>query len=90
RRTAYIDVDTIRYHLPEGVYPEFLPEDINVKNRFGEYEVRYKIDQGSLVYIRRVKMQEGRFPASSYQELVDFYRNMSKADNTKLVFMSKT
>lgn len=90
RRTAYIDVDTIRYHLPEGVYPEFLPDDVNIKNQFGEYEVQYKVDQGSLVYMRRVKMLKGKFPASSYQELVDFYRNISRADNTKLVFLSKT
>lgn len=90
RKTAYTDLDTIRYHLPEGIYPEFLPEDVSIKSRFGEYEARFKVDQGSLVYIRRVKMQKGIFPASSYQELMDFYRNISKADNTKMVFMNKT
>lgn len=89
-RTAYIDLDTIRYHLPEGIYPEFLPEPTKVKSRFGEYESTFTVDQGSLLYIRRVRMNKGEYPAETYKELTEFYRNINKADNTKLVFMSKT
>lgn len=89
-RTAYTDLDTIRYHLPEGIYPEFLPEPAKVKSRFGEYESSFTVDQGSLLYIRRVRMNRGEYPAETYKELTDFYRNINKADNTKLVFMSKT
>lgn len=90
QKMAYIDSDTIRYHLPEGIYPEFLPDDVKIKNRFGEYEASFKVEQGNLVYIRKVKMNKGIFPPESYAELIDFYRGISKADNTKLVFMSKT
>lgn len=86
----YIDLDTIRYHLPEGIYPEFLPEPVSIKSRFGEYEAKYQVDQGSLVYIRRMRMNKGEYPAASYKELTDFYRNVNKADNTKLVFLNKT
>jgi hypothetical protein len=35
-------------------------------------------------------MNKGEFPAESYNELVEFYRNVNKADNTKMVFLSKT
>jgi hypothetical protein len=90
RRMNYTNLDTIRYRLPEGIYPEFLPAPVKLKNQFGEYEATYQFDEGSLVYIRRIKMIKGDFPAESYQELIDFYKNISKADNTKLVFMSKT
>lgn len=89
-RTAYTDLDTIRYHLPEGIYPEFLPEPAKVKSRFGEYESTFTVDQGSLLYIRRVRINKGEYPAETYKELTEFYRNINKADNTKLVFMSKT
>jgi hypothetical protein len=37
-----------------------------------------------------LKVKPGEFPASSYGELVDFYKNLNKADNAKLVFLSKT
>ncbi|MGC1241111.1 MAG: DUF3857 domain-containing protein [Chryseosolibacter sp.] len=90
RQMAYIDVDTIRYHLPEEIYPEFLPENVGIRSRFGEYEASFKVDRGELVYIRKLKMNKGTFPASSYQEFIDFYRGIGKADNMKIVFMTKT
>jgi transglutaminase-like putative cysteine protease len=90
RTFAYTDLDTIRYHLPEGIYPEFLPEAVKLKNRFGEYEASFKVDQNSLIYIRKMRMNDGEFPAESYSELVEFYQAVSRADNAKIVFISKT
>lgn len=90
RRTTYTDFDTIRYHLPEGIYPEFLPTPIKLKNRFGEYEATFQLDQDNLLYIRKTKMNKGEFPPDSYTELIEFYRSMNKADNTKIVFLNKT
>jgi hypothetical protein len=90
RRMAYTDIDTIAYHLPEGIYPEFLPQPIKFESRFGHYEIDFKLDQHNLLYIRKVKMNKGEFPAESYKEFVEFYRNINKADNIKMVFLSKT
>jgi transglutaminase-like putative cysteine protease len=90
RKLAYIDLDTISYTVPEEIYPEYLPEPVKIKSRFGEYEASYKLDQGKLVYIRRVKMNKGEFPAESYSELIDFYKSLNKADNAKIVFLTKT
>lgn len=90
RKITYTDLDTIRYKLPEGIYPEFLPAPVKLQNQFGEYEATFKVEEGYLLYVRKVKMNKGEFPAETYQELVDFYKNINKADNTKVVFMSKT
>jgi len=89
-RIGYTDIDTIRYHIPESIYPEFLPADTKFTSRFGTYEARFKLDQGSLIYIRKMTRKDGEFPAESYQELIDFYKNINRADNTKLVFLNKT
>ena len=89
-KIALVDFDTIRYRLPENIYPEFVPENVSISSKFGEYQASYQVDAGNLVYIRKLKMNKGTFPASSYQELLDFYRAVSKADNTKMVFMTKT
>jgi len=35
-------------------------------------------------------MNKGEFPADSYNEFSDFFKNINKSDNTKIVFMSKT
>jgi len=90
RKNAYTHLDTIRYNLPEELYPEFLPETINIQSRFGEYHATFTLDQGKVVYTRKVVMKKGVFPPDSYNELIDFFKKISKADNTKLVFLNKT
>jgi hypothetical protein len=90
RNNGYTDYDTIRYQIPEEIYLEFLPEPIKIRSRFGEYEASYKIDQGLVVYTRKMIVHKGHYPAASYQEFIDFYKSVSKADNTKLVFLNKT
>ncbi len=87
---GYTKVDTIRFHLPESIYPEYLPPNTKITSKFGSYESGYKLDQGSLIYFRKMVRKDGKYPAEAYNELVDFYRNVNKADNTKLVFLSKT
>ena len=90
RRTAYTDYDTIRYQFPENLYPEFLPEPIKISSRFGEYQASFAFDAGQVVYIRKMKTVSGRFPKESYNEMVDFFKAVNKADRTKLVFLNKT
>lgn len=87
---GFIDYDTIVYRIPDEIYPEVLPQPSKFSSRFGEYEANYKIDQGLVVYTRKLKINKGRFPASTYNEFVDFYKSISRADNTKLVFLNKT
>jgi transglutaminase-like putative cysteine protease len=89
-KKTYTDIDTIRYQLPSGIYPESVPSTISLSTRFGEYHASFKIDQGSLIYVRRVRMNKGDFPKESYNELIDFYKSINKADNMKLVFLNKT
>jgi hypothetical protein len=90
RKNSFIDVDSIVYHVPEEIYPEFIPQPVKISNRYGEYEATFKFDQGKLVYVRKLKMVPGEFPANSYNELIDFYKSINKADNIKLVFLNKT
>jgi hypothetical protein len=84
------NLDTIRYHIPENIYPEFLPEPVKITSRFGEYEASFKVEQGNVVYQRTLRVNDGRFPPDSYKEFSDFYRSINKADNVKIVFLNKT
>ena len=90
RSTNYLDLDTIKFTIPDNLYPEFLPEPIKISSKFGEYEANFKFDAGKVIYTRRMKVWKGRFPKETYNELVDFYKNVNRADNTKLVFLNKT
>jgi len=90
RRMGYTDFDTIRYRMPDGIYPEFLPEPTQIKSIFGEYSSSIQIDQGDILYTRKMKVYKGEFPANSYNELIEFYKAVNKSDNVKLVFLTKT
>lgn len=90
RNMSYTDIDSIRYNIPEEIYPEFIPEPIKYVSPFGQYEVSIKFDQQGLLYVRRIEMRKGVYPAETYQQLIEFFRNISKADNMKLVFLHKT
>jgi transglutaminase-like putative cysteine protease len=89
-KMGYVDLDSVVYSIPESIYPEFVPPAIKHETRFGTYEAKFALDAGRLIYTRRLVMKEGEFPPESYKEYVDFHRNISKADNMKLVFLSKT
>ncbi len=87
---GWVDYDTIRYQLPEGIYPEYLPEPVTIKSKFGQYEAKFEMRENELIYTRMMRKNKGEYPAESYQELTDFYKGVSKADNTRVVFLNKT
>jgi Domain of Unknown Function with PDB structure (DUF3857)/Transglutaminase-like superfamily len=90
RNMAYTDLDTIQYSFPQDLYPEFVPAPTKIESEFGSYENSYSLDQGKLIYTRRLVMKKGEFAPESYKSLIDFYKKINKADHTKLVLLGKT
>ncbi|MEO1052005.1 MAG: DUF3857 domain-containing protein [Bacteroidota bacterium] len=89
-RNAYYDSDTVRYHIPEGIHPEYVPEPVSITSQFGEYNAEVTVEQGVVTYIRTYKTNKGIFPPESYNEYIDFKKKVVKADKVKLVFLSKS
>lgn len=89
-RIGWTDFDTIRYHLPEQIYPEFIPEPVLIHSIFGDYEATFSIEEGMLIYCRRIQLKKGKFSPDSYEALREFYSNIRKADNIRMVFLSET
>ncbi len=85
----FIDTDTVVYHLPQGFGIEFVPEKVEFSSRFGTYTANVTATNDLITYTRRVSMNKGKFPASTYPELVDFYRKVVKADKMQVVFVNK-
>lgn len=89
-KTGWTDIDTIRYHLPGQFYPEFIPEPLIVSSIFGDYEASFKVEDGVLVYCRRIQLKKGRYSPEHYEALREFYTNIRKADHMRMVFLSET
>jgi hypothetical protein len=85
----FIDTDTVTYHLPKGFGIEFVPEKVAFSSQFGTYSASVTATNDLVTYTRRLSMQKGKFPASTYPELVDFYRKVVKADKMQVVFVNK-
>ena len=89
-RNGYTSSDSISFHFPESFRHELLPPVVHLETKFGEYHSEIKIDDRGLHYIRRMKIIKGHFPPDAYDEYVDFYRKINKADNAKVVLLNKT
>ena len=87
---SYNHIDTIVFSVPENLYPEIFPKNVHLSNQFGEYQVDFLFEAGKVTYMRKLKFNAGKFPADSYGELNQFNKEISKADNMKLVFLNKT
>jgi len=85
----FIDTDTVVYHLPKGFGIEFVPEKVEFISRFGSYSASVTTGNDRLIYTRRVNMQKGKYPATAYAELLEFYRKIVKADKMQVVFVNK-
>ncbi|GAB1446540.1 MAG: DUF3857 domain-containing protein [Cyclobacteriaceae bacterium] len=87
---AIVEVDTIEFSIPENIYPEFIPEDKSLSNQFGEYVVNYSFSEGKMIYYRKFVLNQGRYSVDEYEALCSFNKEVSRSDNTKIAFLTKT
>jgi hypothetical protein len=84
-RNAYTEIDTVSYVLPKDIKIEFKPEMITFESKFGSYYADNQVKDGKLFYIRKFVRNRGKFPATSYAELIDFYKKVAKYDKAQVV-----
>jgi len=87
--SSFTDNDTITIKIPVGYNIESMPKDVVINNKFGDYEIHFKVNGENVSCTRMYKRSEGRFPAIDYTELVKFYDSMYKADRSRIVFVKK-
>lgn len=85
----YEDSDTVTYTLPDGYAPEFALAPIRIDSKFGSYAAQAVVSGNQLVYVRRLRMHQGRYPAEAYAEYADFRKKIAKADRAQLVLVKK-
>jgi len=78
---GYTDEDEINYTLPKGYRLEKMPLNITITKPFGNYKATMILNGDQLVYKRQIQLVDGNYSKDTYQDLVDFYRNVLEADN---------
>lgn len=88
-RMDYRDTDTVEIQIGEGYTPESMPAEMNLQTKFGIYRSQVKLKGNTLTYYRQVERYAGRFPASDYPELVQFFDAMYKSDRARVVLVKE-
>ena len=88
-RRSYLDKDTIIFTIPENYILDKLPEDQNIVSPFGNYHAEIKQQGDEIIYTRSFQMNKGVYPFSRYPEFVDFFDDISGADDIKMILKRK-
>ncbi|WP_348799848.1 DUF3857 domain-containing protein [Flavobacterium adhaerens] len=81
-----IDIDEIEIALPTSFSIEFLPTNVEIKGKFGEYEAEFvKKDNNNIVYKRKFFLKKGLYTNKEYDEFRLFMEQISRNDNAKII-----
>ncbi len=83
------DVDTVSFILPGTYTKEAMPADTKFQSKFGEYSSSIVFDGSKITYYRSLLMRGGNYQPADYNELVDFYEKIFKADRSRVVLVKK-
>jgi transglutaminase-like putative cysteine protease len=86
---SFTDKDTVAIKIPTGYNIESMPKDVTINNKFGDYEIHFKVEDNNITCTRLFKQSKARFPATDYPELVKYYETIYKADRSRIVFIKK-
>lgn len=80
---SYQDEFTIQ--LPSYQTVEALPPNVNITSKFGVFKTEYRLQEGKLIVTRYFERKNGLFQASEYNEMLEFYKKIAKADRAQMV-----
>ena len=87
---GFVDVDEYEINIPKNYFIEFLPKDVEIENKFGEYKVRIeKLTDNVIKYNRTFIVSDGLYQKEDYSNYRSFIREVTKNDNAKIVLRKK-
>ncbi|WP_066830525.1 DUF3857 domain-containing protein [Rufibacter ruber] len=87
--SAFHDVDSVEYEIPAGYKPESVPSPVKITTAFGQFEAKVQVKGSKLLYVRQLTMHKGRHSPEKYKELVDFLKQVVRADQQQVVLAAE-
>lgn len=84
---SFYNKDEISYEVPAGFRIDFLPEDQEIKSVFGVYKTKTTKENNVIIYTRELEMWKKTYEPDKYNELIEFYNSVYKADKRKAVIV---
>ncbi|MBF4471385.1 DUF3857 domain-containing protein [Flavobacterium sp. HJJ] len=81
-----VDIDEIEIALPANFSIEFLPANVEINGKFGEYKIEIiKNSSNNIVYKRKFFLKKGLYTNKEYDEFRLFMEQISRNDNAKII-----
>ncbi len=68
---------TVRFTLPEGLNPEYIPEPIMIQNDWMDIEVRYHLKDATLIYQKDIKIMDTILDKDQFGDWNDAIRKLT-------------
>lgn len=87
---GYVERDSFTFKIPDGYEIESMPDpEVELKSDFATYSVKLEKQEEGLKYTRTFQVQPTRLPAEEYDKFREFFLEVSKMDNMKMVLVEK-
>lgn len=77
--------ETIRIFLPPNFEISEIPDDIALKTNFASYELKFQINEDSIIVNRDIKIHPERVALEEMESLKEFLADRIKADHSSIV-----
>lgn len=85
---GYYDNDEIEIELPEVYTIEFLPQNIEIKSKFGDYKTEIiKKDDHKIIYKRSMLLKKGLYTNTDYEDYRLYMDKLTRNDNAKIILI---
>ena len=82
---GYKDIDTYKIIIPNTYSLEYLPENQEIKTKFGTYKLSFlKKNDTTFEYKRELSIKEGIYPKEEYSKYRSFRKKIAKLENTRI------
>ena len=89
-RENTLEEDIFVLKLPEGYQIESIPQEkVNMAPKMGSYSVEIIKSKTEITYKRRLLIKAIDLPAADYEAFRNFYKEIAKADQMKLVLVEQ-
>jgi len=83
-KSSLCEIDTIRLHIPENYALENQVKPVDIHSDYGAFKTEIKEENGTWVYVQKLELLPGRYPASQFGDLKDFYNKIEGLQTMKL------
>ena len=87
---GFFDEDEIEITIPNNYYIEAKPDNLEFKDKFGEYKIEIKIiNPQKIIYKRTLLINKGFYEKTDYENYRKFREQIARADNSKIIITKK-